>query len=160
VYEDGILTSTYKNRTFLYRVAQQDGAFALHEAWSHGAQGYMSSPVQIDHHAYLHLGNGRLSCIDLRSGKESWRSKPFGKYWSMIARENRILALDESGELLLIKADPREFTLLDRKRISDHECWAHLAVSNNEVIVRDLAGVTLFDWQSAKALEEKPSTQE
>lgn len=151
VYGDGIFTSTHKNRTFFYRVANHDGAFSVSEAWNNPAQGYMSSPVVIDDHAYLHLGNGRLCCINLRSGKETWRSKSFGKYWSMAVQENRILALDERGELLLIEAVPDEFRLLDRKQISDKECWAHVAISNNEILVRDLGGVTLFDWPSANS---------
>ena len=151
VYGDAIITSTHKNRTFFYRVANQDGAFTVNEAWNNSAQGYMSSPVVIGDHAYLHLGNGRLCCIDLRSGKETWRSKSFGKYWSMAVQENRILALDERGELLLIEAVPDELRLLDRKQISDNECWAHVAVSNNEILVRDLGGVTLFDWPSTNS---------
>jgi len=155
VYGDGIITSTHKNRTFFYRVANQDGAFTVNEAWNNPSQGYMSSPVVIGDHAYLHLGNGRLCCIDLGSGKEMWRSKSFGKYWSMVVQENRILALDERGELLLIEAVPDEFRLLDRKKISDNECWAHVAVSNNEILLRDLGGVTLFDWPPAKLEESK-----
>lgn len=149
VYGDGIFTSTHKNRTFFYRVANHDGAFTVNEAWNNPAQGYMSSPVVIGDHAYLHLGNGRLCCIDLRSGKETWRSKSFGKYWSMAVQDNRILALDERGELLFIEALPDELRVLDRKQISDNECWAHVAVSNNQVLVRDLGGVTLFNWPSA-----------
>jgi outer membrane protein assembly factor BamB len=149
VYGDGIITSTHKNRTFFYRVANQDGVFAVNEAWNNAAQGYMSSPVIIGDYVYLHLGNGRLCCIDLRSGKETWRSKSFGKYWSMAVQENRILALDERGELLLIEAAPDEFRLLDRKEVSDNECWAHVAVSNSEIFVRDLGGVSLFDWPSS-----------
>jgi len=147
VFDDGIFTSTHKNRSFFYRVASYDGAFSVSEAWNTSAQGYMSSPVVIDKHAYLHLGNGRLSCVDLQAGKETWRSKSFGKYWSMAARGNRILALDERGELLLIEADPSEFRLLDRKKVSEKECWAHVAVAGNEVLVRDLGGVVLFDWR-------------
>jgi len=148
VFGDGIFTSTYKNRSFFYRVAKRDGAFSVGEAWNTRAQGYMSSPVVIDDHAYLHLGNGRLACFRLQDGKETWRSKSFGKYWSMAARENRILALDERGELLLIEANPSEFRLLDRKKVSENETWAHVAVAGNDVLVRDLGGVALFDWRA------------
>jgi hypothetical protein len=155
VYGDGIITSTHKNRTFFYRVANQDGVFVVHETWNNSAQGYMSSPAIIGDHAYLHLGNGRFCCIDLRSGKEIWRSKPFGKYWSMAVRENRILALDERGELLLIEAVPDEFRLLDRKEVSDKDCWAHVAVRQSEIVVRDLGGVTLFDWPPANVEKSK-----
>jgi outer membrane protein assembly factor BamB len=148
VFGDGIFTSTYRNKSFFYRLAAHSEGFSVSEAWNTKAQGYMSSPVVIDKHAYLHLGNGRFSCVDLRAGKETWRSKSFGKYWSMAARENRILALDERGELLLIEADPSEFRLLDRKKASDNECWAHVAVAGTDVLVRDLGGVALFDWRA------------
>ena len=151
VFGDGIITSTHKNRIFFYRVANQDGAFTVNQAWNNSAQGYMSSPVVIGEHAYLHLGNGRLCCIDLCSGKETWRSKSFGKYLSMAVLENRILALDERSELLLIEAVPDEFRLLYRREISEKECWAHVAVGNNEIMVRDLGSVTLFDWPSANS---------
>ncbi len=147
VHGNGILTSTYKNKTFFYSLTNQGGSFTSHETWKSSAQGYMSSPVVIGEHVYLHLGNGRFCCIDLRDGQETWRSKPFGKYWSMAVSGNRILALDERGQLLLIEANPDEFRLLDRKSVSDEECWAHIAVSGADVLVRDLAGLTLFDWQ-------------
>lgn len=149
VFKDGIFTSTHKNRTFFYEVNQHNGAFTVKEAWNNPAQGYMSSPVIIDDHAYLHLGNGRFCCMNLPSGKETWRSTPFGKYWSMAVQNNRILALDERGELLLIEADPDEFRLLDRRKVSDNECWAHVAVRENEIFVRDLGGITLWDWRGA-----------
>lgn len=150
VYQDGILTSTHKNSTFFYQVAERNGMFSVNELWKNSAQGYMSSPLIIGDHAYLHLGNGRCCCIDLRSGTETWRSKPFGKYWSMASRGNRILALDERGELLLIEADPAQFRLIDRKMVSDNESWSHVAVADNEIVVRDIGGVSLLDWGSAK----------
>lgn len=151
VFGDGIFTSTYKNRSFLFNVEKRGDTFSVSESWRSSAQGYMSSPVVIGEYAYLHLGNGRFCCIDLKSGEEIWRTKAFGKYWSMAARENRILALDERGELLLIDADPGEFRLLDRKKVSDRECWAHVAVSGQNVLVRDLGGLTLFDWWNAES---------
>jgi outer membrane protein assembly factor BamB len=146
VIGDGILTSTYKNRTYFYRVTAPGDGFAVKEAWNLRGQGYMSSPVVIDGFAYLPLGNGRLCCIDPRKGEELWRTKSFGKYWSMAANGKQVLALDERGELLLIEADPAEFRLLDRKKVSEHDCWAHVAVSGDLVFVRDLAGVSCFRW--------------
>ncbi len=146
VYNDGVFTSTYKNRTFFYQVENTGDQFKCQEAWTAKAQGYMSSPVIIGDHAYLHLGNGRLSCFDLRTGEEKWRSKPFGKYWSMVAHKGRIVALDERGELMLIDANPQNFTLLDRRTVSEGESWAHIAVCGSSLLVRDLSGISLFDW--------------
>ena len=147
VFDDGVFTSSYKNRTFFYRVEKSDGGFRVSEAWNTKAQGYMSSPVVIDAHAYLHLGNGRVCCVDLQKGQETWRSQSFGQYWSMVSDGTKILALDERGELLLAVADPREFSLLDRKQVTDTEAWAHLAVCGNELFVRDLEGISAFRWK-------------
>jgi len=147
VFEDGVLTSSYKNKTFFYRIEKGDAAFRVTEAWTTKAQGYMSSPIIIDEYAYLHLGNGRACCFDLNSGKEKWRTKPFGEYWSMVANRDRILALDQRGELLLIKADPQEFRLIDRKEVANAESWAHVAVCGGELFVRDMGGVSAFLWE-------------
>ena len=106
----------------------------------------MSSPVVIDGHLYLHLRNRRFTCIDLKSGQEKWITKPFGEYWSLIARGDRILALDEKGELLLIRANPEAFELLDRRQVTSESSWAHLANDGEQLFVRDLLGLTAYRW--------------
>lgn len=147
VFANGIFTSSHKNRSFFYQVEKSDEGFKVSEAWTLKAQGYMSTPVVIDGLAYLHLGNRRLACIDLREGIERWRTESFGEYWSMIANHDRILALDQRGELLLIAADPAAFRLLDRREVAQSESWAHLAVAGEQVFVRDLQGITAFTWK-------------
>ena len=58
----------------------------------------------------------RLDCIDVESGASRWRSESFGKYWSMSFQADKILALDESGTLHLIRANPENVKLMDRRR--------------------------------------------
>ena len=106
----------------------------------------MSSPVVIDGHVYLHLRNQRFACIDLSTGKETWITQPFGKYWSLIAADDRILALDERGELLLIRATPEQFDLTARQKISDSPTWAHLVIADNQVFIRELEAMHVLDW--------------
>ena len=107
----------------------------------------MSSPVVVGEHAYLHLKNQRLACFELATGDEQWRTTPFGKYWSMVTQGDRILALDEKGELRLIQANPKEYTLLSQRHVSDDSTWAHLAVAGNQVFVRELKGLVAFEWK-------------
>lgn len=148
VYGDSVLTSSYKNRTYLYDVAAEEADFAPAERWSNKVQGYMSTPVVIDGHAYLHLGNGRLACIDLATGVERWISKPFGDYWSIVTQGDKLLALDASGELHLIRADPEGLDLLGSKEIATQPTWGHLAVSGDELFVRELGAVALYRWRT------------
>ena len=150
VVGDRVLTSSYKNKSFMYEVNKSGDSFSVEEDWSLPAQGYMSSPVVVDGFAYLHLGNGRLCCIDLSTGKQSWRSKSFGKYWSMAVNRDKILALDERGELLLIAADSSKAQMLARKRVSEAETWAHIAVVDDLVFIRELNAVASYRWSAER----------
>lgn len=162
VVGDAVFTSSYQNRSWLYSVAKAAGTagtFDVQESWSNNAQGYMSTPVTIDGHAYLHMGNQRFTCIDLKTGTRVWNSDSFGKYASLVAQGDRILALDERGILLLIKADPKGFQLLDQRKVAAEDTWAHLVVCGEEVFVRELRAMSAFRWQSPKlSVDVTPST--
>ena len=146
VFGDSIFTSSYGGKAWLFQVGRDGDAFTLDEVWNENKQAYMSTPVFIDNHAYLHLKNQRFTCIDLRTGETKWTTKPYGKYWSLVANGDRILALDQRGDLLLIHATPEKFDLLDERKISNDSTWAHLAVCAPEVFVRELNAMTAYRW--------------
>ena len=79
IYKDSIFTSTYGGTTQLFNIAAsgEAGALSVTQKWSNPAQGYMSSPVIVDDHAYVHLRNQRFSCFDLKTGEEKWRSETY-----------------------------------------------------------------------------------
>ncbi len=144
-----VVTSAFGGRTLRFDVTAKDRILQVRTAWDNPAQGYMSSPLAIGDHLYMHLRNQRFTCLDLRTGKESWiTSAAFGKYWSMVARKDRILALDQRGILCLIRANPEKFDLLDQRQVSDAETWAHLAMCGNELYVRELNALAVYRWTS------------
>lgn len=147
VVDGGVFTSSYNHKSYFYRIREQDGSMSSAKAWENKVKGYMSTPILIGDHVYLHLQNQRLACIDLPTGKETWiSSRRFGKYWSMVAQDDKILGLDQEGVLFLLKADPTELRILGEKRVSDEETWAHLAVSRSDLFIRDLKGVSCWHW--------------
>lgn len=148
VHEGVLFTSSYGGKTIGFKVAQTDGQFTVREAWRHKAQGYMSTPVVVDGVAYTHLKSQRVMAIEVASGRELWTSdKSFGKYWSLVARGDRILALDQGGQLFLLRANREKFDLLDQRKLTDKETWAHLAVTDDGIIVRELKALSAFRWQ-------------
>jgi outer membrane protein assembly factor BamB len=147
VWNDSIFTSSYGGKSTLFRLSQQGEAIEVEEVWTNKAQAYMSSPVVYDDHLYLHLKNQRFTCIDLASGETRWTTTPFGKYWSMAATQDRLLALDQRGELLLIELTPEKFEELAKIDISQDETWAHLAVSGNQLFVRELGALAGYRWE-------------
>lgn len=146
VIGDAVFTSSYGGRSSLFQISLEGSSWKVTESWQHKSQGYMSAPVVINGHLYLHLRNQRFVCLDVKTGTARWTTKPFGKYWSMVANGDKLLALDQNGELLLIEASPDEFRLLDRRSVAD-DSWAHVAVVGKELFVRDLAALKRFEWK-------------
>ena len=154
-YKDTIFTSTYGGKTIGFKVAQSDGKFTVTEAWKHKAQGYMSTPVVIDGVAYHHLKSQRVMAIEVESGRELWTSdQSFGKYWSLVAQGDRILALDQRGKLFLFRANQKKFEELDQRKLTAAETWAHLASAGDELFVRELNALTAYQWRGANSKPE------
>ena len=141
-FGDTVFTSTHRIDSFAYQVSKA----GVKPLWTNKAKGYMSTPVILDGYAYLHLTNQRFTCINLRNGETTWTTEPFGQYWSMAVRNGKILALDEGGKLLLIRANPEKFELLDSKEIANTTTWGHIAVAGDEIFVRELTGVAAYRW--------------
>jgi len=144
---DRLFTSTYGGKTLGIDVRAEGGVFRASTAWEFKAQGYMTSPVVVDGHAYLQLRSQRAMCIELAAGREMWTTREsFGKYWSLVANRDRVLALDERGELILFRATPEKFEVLSRLKVSESDTWAHLAVAGNTLFIRALDGIAAWDW--------------
>jgi outer membrane protein assembly factor BamB len=149
VWNDCVFTSSYGGRSLLFEFDPSPTAlWSVRQRWVNKTEAYMSSPVIIDQNLYMHLRNRRLVCIDLETGKESWTTQPFGRYWSMVTNGRQILALDERGVLLLIQHNPAEFQLLDEREVSQEQSWAHLGISGENLLVRHLKGINVFRWKS------------
>lgn len=142
-----IFTSSYGGKSFLYEVSKEGDQWTSKIVWENRQQGYMSSPVVIDGHIYLHLRNRRFTCLDAETGEATWTTTPFGQYWSMIAQGDKILALDQDGTLRLIQANPEKFTLISEQKLCE-DSWAHLAISGSQLAIRELNALRLLDWKS------------
>jgi hypothetical protein len=118
------------------------------EAWRHKAQGYMTTPVVLDGVAYNHLKSQRVMAIEVATGRELWTSdKSFGKYWGLVANHDRILALDQRGSLHLLRANKEKLEQLDQRKLTCEETWAHLAVARDQLFVRELNGLSAWQWK-------------
>jgi len=146
VHGNSIFTSTHRNNSFFYEIGATDSSESAELKWSNEAQGYMSSPVVIGDHVYLHMGNGRLTCIDLTDGEREWTSPSMGSYWSIAHSGETILGLGENGTLYLVRANPEKFELLGEREVSDQESWGHIAVAGDQIFIRELEGVSAWSW--------------
>jgi outer membrane protein assembly factor BamB len=145
---DSVITSTYGGNTQAFTVASNAGTLKTEDGWSLKYEGHMTSPVVVGEHAYLLGKDRRAICVNLKTGKEAWRSEQeYSDYWSLVANGDKLLALDSKGKLLLVKADPKEFEVLGEAAVGAGDTWAHLAVCGDELYVRHLKGLVAYRWK-------------
>jgi outer membrane protein assembly factor BamB len=148
VFDQAIFTSAYGGKAQLWKPTigeSSPGEVSL--LWTKKTEGYMSTPVVVDGHAFVHLRSRRVACVNLTTGEESWRTEPFGRYWSFVGRGDQLLALDERGDLYLLAADTKAFTVIGKRKLTEEEAWAHLAVAGDQLFVRDLKTLTAWSWK-------------
>jgi len=146
---DQILTSSYGGQTQGWTVSLHGDTWKIQPEWNLKLEAYMSTPVVHRGHAFLHTRSQHLACVDLATGTKRWQSEQkFGKYLSLVLQGNQILALDERGILLLFPADPDRFAQTAERRVSDSETWAHLAVADTDLAIRDIKGLAVWSWIS------------
>lgn len=148
VQDDTVFTSSYGGGSRLLKVARGSAGLSAEQVWSAGEQGYMTSPSLIGGNAYLFLRSNRFGCFDLDSGEARWISEPTGdEYWSLVSQGERMLALSDTGVLRLIRANPAEYEVLGEVELVAGPSWAHLAVADGELHVREQDAYRVFNWR-------------
>jgi hypothetical protein len=131
------------------KLETKDQQPAYQEAWKNPAlTSYFSTPVAVgSEHIYLVTGanplafkkpEATLHCVEAKSGKPLWSRARIGQYHAALLRtaDNKLLMLDDGGNLVLLDPDPKEYKELARSKVCG-ETWAHPALSDGRLYVRD-----------------------
>jgi outer membrane protein assembly factor BamB len=108
---------------------------------------YFSTPVAVGTE-YLYMvtpssllakkKTSSLRCIEIATGKEMWNRPNVGEYHASLLRtgDDKMLLLEEFGQLVLFDPNPKEFKELARSKICGNT-WAHPALSDGKFYIRD-----------------------
>ncbi|MCL4177514.1 MAG: PQQ-binding-like beta-propeller repeat protein [Verrucomicrobia bacterium] len=109
---------------------------------------HWSTPVYHDGHLYgmfsfKNYGDGPVKCVELATGKVRWEEKGFGP-GNMILAGDRLVALGDAGQLVLIEATPEAYRELARAEVLQGKCWSTPVVSGGRIYARStVEGVCL-----------------
>ena len=122
----------------------------VEEVWKNKAlTSYFSTPVAIGtEHIYMITGtiggpftkpSADLRCIETKTGKELWKQAKIGTYHASLMRtgDDKLLMLTDGGELVLLEPSAKEYRELARTKVCGRETWAHPALANGRLYVRD-----------------------
>jgi outer membrane protein assembly factor BamB len=127
-----------------------DGKPAVEQAWKNPQLPcYFSTPVAVGKdHVYMVTGSlaaimrrqpqADLCCVETATGKLLWKKEKVGKYHAALLRtgDNKLLMSCDSGDLVLIDPDAKEYRELARSKVCG-ETWAHPALADGRLYVRD-----------------------
>ena len=149
VIGDMVIVAGVERPTVAVRVERDPGGkFAATEAWRSDLRGHMASPVAHAGHLYG-LYDGQFVCLRLQDGKVAWSHDDAGEYVSLVIAADRLLILNESGELTVIRLTPDRYQEYAQWKLSDRPTWAHLALVGSQLYVRDSQELLCFDLKTS-----------
>lgn len=133
-------------------LVRTNGAFNAEELWtSKNLKPDFSDSVIHDGHIYGADG-GIFTCVDLKTGERRWKGGRYGKGQALLLRDAAlILIAAESGEVVLLKADPKEWAELGRFKAIEGKTWNHPVVVGDRLYLRNSQEAACYQLDLATA---------
>lgn len=129
------------------RIAKEGDGFAAKQLWAIPGNAlvanHWSTPVCKDGYLYgmfsfKQLKTGPLKCVELATGAIKWTQSGFGQ-GNVILVGDKVLALADSGQLVLVEATPDAYKEDQRTQAVAGKCWSTPAFSNGRLYVRSVS---------------------
>jgi len=92
-----------------------------------------------------------FSCLDLATGKRAWKEGRYGRgQVILLADQSLLLVLSESGEAILLAADPSAQKELGRFQALDGKTWNHPVVANGCLFARNAEEMACYALEPDK----------
>lgn len=148
VYKDLIIISGLDKGTSALRLSKSGNAWRAEQVW-HNAElsMYMSAPVLVGDllFGFSEQRRGQYFCLDAATGKTLWTSEGRqGENAALLNVGGLLFSLNNAGELNIAKPSVKTFEPIAKYDVSTSATWAHPAIVNKQIIVKDTA--TLSSW--------------
>jgi outer membrane protein assembly factor BamB len=142
LFVDGCLvTSDYDMGIAAWRIQPNGAEWTARELWRHReASLFLSSPVLAGGIlvGFSHFQKGQLFGLDPSDGKVLWRGAPrSGEHASLISWGKQVLVFLEDGSLMVGDVFRDRFQPLRKYRLGSLGAWAHPALVENRILVKD-----------------------
>jgi outer membrane protein assembly factor BamB len=141
---DSVIVASTSIGTRKFNIVKHGSEVAAEEGWVNSScKTILGTPTLLGKYLFT-LGpndHTELECLDFGTGAQIWTQPGFGDYASLTTVNDKILVLNSSGELVLIKADPTKYVELGRVQLCA-KTWASPAYSDGKIYVKDEASVT------------------
>ncbi len=157
-YDVNAATPVFSNGRFLISSGYDTGAALIevmqgltHEVWRNKSLlQQFQNMILVNDHVYGVSGDNKvramLKCVDWKTGEVKWEERLRENRGNIILAEGKLLVLSESGELMLVQPDPKDYHVLGTIQVNRKPCWAPPAFSGGLFYSRNNDGqLTCFD---------------
>ncbi len=147
------VSSQYGHGSAACRIAKQGSQFTATQLWSHKGNepvcNQWSTPVCKDGYLYGMFGptqykTGPMKCVDIATGDIKWTHPNFGQ-GNVILVGDRLVALAEDGNLVIVEATPDAYREIARTKAFNDKCWTTPAFADGKIYVRSISQGICYD---------------
>jgi outer membrane protein assembly factor BamB len=150
---DTVTISTFMGNDMRKLKVSKDGDNWKSEVLWHSTdlKPYFNDMVVQDGFAYG-FDNKIFACIDLKDGVRKWKGGRFGNgQVLLLAQQKKLLVQAETGEVVLLEANPEQLQEVARFKAIEGKAWNHPVVAHGLLFVRNGEEMACFDVSKSAA---------
>ena len=90
------------------------------------------------------LSDGILECVELESGKRKWKRGRYG-HGQILGVRDLLLVQSETGDVLLVEANPDKLVELGRLPAIEGKSWNNLCLYGSLLLVRNAEEAACYE---------------
>jgi len=141
-----LLANSLGDGTKRLRVTHADDQWRINEEW---ASRDMKPDFNdfVEHQGMLYGFDGSIfACVDMATGKRQWKKGRYGNGQVLLLCDaGQMLITSETGELVLLKADPKSIVEVAKFQAIEGKTWNHSVVVGNRVFMRNAEQVACYE---------------
>lgn len=146
---DTVTVSSSSIGTVRFRITKTGDEFKAERAWANlPLKTIISTATQVGDTIFT-MGPGsrtELVCLDAKTGQQKWTQSGFGDYASITAVNDKLLVLDSTGELRLVRANAEKYEELGRAQVAA-KTWASPAYTDGKLVVKDGSKLAMVELE-------------
>ncbi len=128
------------------KITKEGSQFKVTELWKNTEVGTKwNTPVLKDGYLYGFSDQKRIFCVDAATGKTAWKDDAVHSDFATIIDCGPVLAgLPSTGNLLIIKPDPKSYAEIARYKVADTPVYAFPLIAGKTIYVKDAETLTMY----------------
>jgi outer membrane protein assembly factor BamB len=146
---DTVTVASTNIGTIRFLITKSGNEFKATRAWENlPLKTVLGTPTQVGSSVFT-LGPGNrcdLVALDAKTGAEKWKQGGLADYASITAVNDKLLVLNSTGELSLVRASDGGYEELGRAQVAG-QTWASPAYTDGKIVVKDAKKLTLVQLE-------------